>query len=79
MFRFFRPRRLRTLGEVDDMSLEDASKLFADSPLPNIDNLLLPVTTCKLCSGELVVVVPELKMGELILKECSACRERFYV
>jgi hypothetical protein len=79
MFKLFKPRRLRTLAEVDSMSLEDASKLFEDSPLPNIDNLLLPVTTCKLCQGELVVVVPELRMGELILKECSACRERFYV
>lgn len=79
MFKIFKHKRLRTLGEVDSLSLEDASKLFDDSPLPNIDNLLLPVTTCKLCKGELVVVVPEMKLGELTLKECSACRERFYV
>ena len=77
MFNLFKPKRLRTLGEVDSMSLSDAEKLFDEAVMPTVEELIKP-KRCGKCDGELVAIVPEVILVGLILKECSVCHERCY-
>jgi hypothetical protein len=80
MFNFLKPKKHRTLSDIDSLSLEDASKLFGNlAPAPMNNDMPKPITICRICQGDLVVVIPETKMEELTLKECSGCHERFYV
>ena len=79
LFSFFKRKRLRTLGDVDNLSMDDVDKLMK-SPLTNIDRIFHEQheNKCRKCNGELEKILPETKMGNVSLYECEDCHERIY-
>jgi len=79
LFNWIKPRRERTLADLDKLSMSDIDKLL-QSRLPNIDAINREVTNkiCKDCGGELVIVSPQVIMSNMILHECINCHSRCY-
>ena len=78
-------KRLRTIGEIDTMSLEEAdSQLSNNEPvvetnsMPNIEAIISRYKTCKKCDGTLNVIEPERMLGNKRLMQCSNCGDREY-
>jgi hypothetical protein len=77
----FKKKRLRTLGDLDENSLETVDKILSESlssPMPKLDEILENYKLCPKCQSDLFVLNPKITMGELILCECSVCKERIY-
>ncbi len=67
-------KRAKTLNEFDDKKLEEVS----NEKVEPVKTLKRPMV-CLLCTSKRVSkIVPEVKMGEKVLYECSTCNERFY-
>ncbi len=81
IFNWFKKKRLRTLEDIDSLSLKEADKLgFANPMLPNIDKILQIQSgeICPKCSGQANIVREIIKMDGMYLRECEVCHERFY-
>ena len=77
----FKKKRLRTLGDLDENSLETVDKILSESlssQMPKLDEILEKDRLCPKFKSDLVVLNPKITMGDLILCECSNCKERIY-
>jgi len=79
LFSFFKAKRLRTLRDVDNLTMAEIDKLL-ETRLPNIDKINEQQTlkSCQKCDGQLEKFMPETRLDEMMLFECVNCHERCY-
>lgn len=80
MFNFFKRKRRATLKDRDEMTIAEVESLEKENVvhLENIHNEMRKQDFCDKCSSKLIVVKPEVWMGNRILCECEKCKERCY-
>jgi predicted transcriptional regulator len=73
----------KTLKEVDEKTLGELydKHLPKEEELKNINAFETKKHSCPdpLCGGRVEKVIPEIKMGDLVIFECTTCGERKYL